>query len=113
MPKKIHHVCGWSYPYLINPPCFGYADTMTPLHVGLKIGLRHRQAHVLQLTLVFIRSLKGYPSPVARILYANFTHFPQMNPGMHTTALVLSRFVSIPIRRNIVTVMVRVSCTHS
>ena len=68
--------------------------------------------HLVQLTLVFLSSLKVVPSPVARHLYAVSTHSPQMNLDVHTTVLVLLRLSSSPILRNIATVTVSASYTH-
>ena len=52
--------------------------------------------HSVQLTRVFFQYLNVSPSPVSLHLYAVSPHFPRMNPGVHTIALVLSMLSFLP-----------------
>ena len=69
--------------------------------------------HYVQLTHILFLSIKAAPSPVARHLYAVYPHFSQINLSIHTTTLVFLRLASIPILRNIATVTINASWTHS
>ena len=53
------------------------------------------------------------PSPVTRLLYASLANCPQMNPGVKTIVLVLSRFFANPDLRNIANIYASDYCNYS
>ena len=52
--------------------------------------------HSAQLSMFLFLSLKLSPSPVTLLLYTSVPCWTQMNPGVHTIALVLTRFFGSP-----------------
>ena len=111
--------CGKDTLYVSSAPTL----TSTPLCCGRNIPCvlymwwwREDSAIALpyssQLILVLLFYPKVSPSPIALLLYENVSCWPQINPRVHTIALVLPRFVWRSTLLNILTISVRVVCTN-
>ena len=68
--------------------------------------------HSLQLNLVLFCFMNVSPFPVNIRLYASYTCFPHIKPGVHIINLVLWMFVWSPTISNMLSTAVSVVCTH-